>query len=125
MTETIQQTCDILLLEDVRSVRQLLAYVLAEKGWEVVQAASAAEAWSMLHSRGARVLIADNFLGLKDHGHAFAAEAAAQLPGLGVIYISRSARVLMDRELGPRERVLVKPFLPRELTSLVSEVLAA
>ena len=119
--------CDVLILEDDPLVRTTFADILADEGFVVREAGSAAEAWAVLHEpAGARVLLADNDLGAppgEPDGFAMAAEALRLHPALVVIYASGQPDAPGGRALSMREYALPKPFMPGALVALVRQVI--
>ncbi|HEX4171961.1 MAG TPA: response regulator [Acetobacteraceae bacterium] len=119
--------CDVLILEDDLLVRTTFADILADEGFIVREAGSAAEAWAVLHEpAGARVLLADKDLGAppgESDGFAMAAEALRRHPALIVVYASGQPDALGGRALTGREYALPKPFMPQALVALVRQVI--
>ncbi len=93
----------VLLVEDEMLVRMTTADLLADLGYEVVEASSAGEALDRL-AAGADVLIADAALPDME-GTALAAEAVRRVPGLRVIITSGR-----DVAENPAYVVLDKPY---------------
>jgi CheY-like chemotaxis protein len=109
------EPCDVLVLEDEPMTREHLVALLREGGMTVASADSVPVALDVLTASGARVLVADLRLapdarGGGQDGHRLAIAAEQLDPTIGVIFISGDIEALRGRELGPRERVLAKPF---------------
>jgi two-component system cell cycle sensor histidine kinase/response regulator CckA len=110
----------VLLVEDEDIVRHVTEEMLKLSGYEVVSAASAEDALTLL-ALGTRpdVLVSDVLMTGID-GPALAARAREILPGLPVLFISGySAEALGDRT---SETVLTKPFSAAELGVHVEQV---
>jgi CheY-like chemotaxis protein len=116
--------CDMLVVEDDPILRVTLAEALRDEGFEVAEAANGTDALDILHSpRGARVLVTDVYLGSPPDGIEVAAEAMRAHEQLRVIYATGSPQRLRRHILGPKERVLTKPFMPTELVEVASALL--
>lgn len=119
--------CDVLILEDDPLLRMTLADILADEGFAVREAGSAAEAWAVLHEpAGVRVLLADQDLGTppgESDGFAMAAEALRLHPTLVVVYASGQPDTFDGRILTVREYAMPKPFMPHALVALVRRII--
>jgi two-component system cell cycle response regulator CpdR len=120
------QTITVILLEDDRPLRELMAEGLRDAAFTVVETVTGAEALDALRSVAPpHVLVADRALAPGNSGpNGFqVAETARDLyPGLGVIYISGTHLALKHRSLGARERALYKPFALHQLVGLLQEL---
>ncbi|MBV9785337.1 MAG: response regulator [Acidisphaera sp.] len=121
---------DVLVLEDDELFRTTLAGALESAGLRVREATGGREALSLLReSENFEILLADRNLALggDDLGDGFrVAEAAMHLwPSLGVIYMTGDVEALEGRALGPRERMIRKPFVAIELIELVRGLCSA
>ena len=101
---------DVLLVEDDGLTRLIIAGTLADAGLKVATAASAEEAMALAHDPPPAVLITDVDLGEGMGGLALGARAADCWPDVGVLYITGQSVLMDDHVLGPRERLLRKPF---------------
>jgi len=123
---TDRGTETVLVVEDEEAVRRVVAASLAQKGYTVLTAASAAEAEEIFHRRGAEValLITDVILPRRT-GRELHRRLASRRPGLKVLYISGyPGNAVVRRGLvEPGTAFLQKPFTPDLLTRRVREVL--
>lgn len=108
----------VLIVEDEALIRMLLADVLRQEDFDVVEAASADEALSVLRSQpGPDILVTDvRMPGLVD-GLALAAYARRQRPDLKVIITSGHAGA--DGAAGLADAFLAKPY---DLSAIVGSV---
>lgn len=113
----------ILVVEDEMVVRSLIAEVLREQGYGVIEAADGPEGLAVLIGASRLDLVISD-IGLPGLGGREMTEVArAQRPGLKVLLITGHANpptVL----LGPGTALITKPFAMDALTSRVSEMLA-
>src|SRR5512143_931666 len=110
----------VLLVEDDDDSRELMAEVLASAGYEVVTAASGAEAVRLLPGRRVDVVITD--LGLPGMGGREVARASKALaPGVPVVVVTGwTEREDVARARGREvDAVLVKPVDPDGLSAAV------
>lgn len=122
MTETRRR---ILLVEDEFLVRFSLAETLTDAGYEVVEAASAAEALEAIGREAElSLLMTDLQLGGTGDGVAVAAAARERHPGVKVIYMTGRPDALAGVAMAPSDRVVSKPYLPSEITVRVREAFA-
>jgi two-component system cell cycle sensor histidine kinase/response regulator CckA len=117
----------ILLVEDDRGVRGLMAEVLEAGGYSVRAAGGPAEAlaWAEGSSEPVDVLVTDVVMpgmGGRDLAH----RLAGLRPGLRVLFVSGFAADVLTRqgEIGPGRRFLSKPFSGASLLKSVAEALA-
>lgn len=118
----------ILLVDDELAVRRMLVDLLRTRGFRVAEAGDATAAFQLAAAwapAGPRLLITD----LRLPG-ASGLELAGQLrksyPEMGVVFMSGFAEDLMadPAGIGPRCRILEKPFRTTRLIELVSQLLA-
>ena len=107
----------VMLVEDDTVQRGLVADMLRDEGFEVVECATAEAAEFVVESTGAKLqaLITDNKLAGPMSGMELAAHARGRFPELNVVIISgRPAEALPDRTT-----FLRKPFLPSRLLEAI------
>ena len=104
--------CDVLLLEDDDLVRELLVEVLETEGFEVAAFSTAQEALGRIEGLPpCRVLATDIDLGTPEYdGFRVARQARAICANLPVLYLSGRPSNWNDRDFGPCEEFLSKPF---------------
>jgi len=128
---------NLLIVEDDRSLRDLLAEVLREAGHEVQVAANGVEASRLFARHGADLVITDIFMPGMD-GIEIIMELRQQVPSPKIIAISSGGvlrqrvagvesnyDVLDDAKLAGADRILYKPFDLAVLLQTTSELLSA
>ena len=117
----------VLLVEDEPVIREVMAESLADAGYDVVEAASGEEAMRVIRARfhPFRILVTDFHLPGDANGADVAACLRAEYPGLPVVIASGrpdvfkpSWRTKLDYGL------LRKPYVPRELVALISQMIS-
>jgi DNA-binding NtrC family response regulator len=116
----------VLVVEDDRAVREIVAAALAQRGYVVLQAPDAGTAMELARSAGGpiQVLLTDVVMpGMS--GRELAQALAPKHPGLRVLYMSGYADDAAVRHEALEQDVpfLQKPFAPEELVDKVREVL--
>ncbi len=111
----------VLLIDDERSVREVIALMLRRMGFEVLEAAGGEEGIALLRRAGALALIICDLAMPEQGGEAVARAAHAERPGLPVLLTSGCSRSEMERRLAGLEgqRCLAKPFSYGELQEAV------
>jgi len=107
----------ILVAEDEPEVRAMVARTLSQAGFEVREAASAAEAYAIWEKEIERVvlLVADVVMPGGASGRELAERMKRRKPALQVLYVSGYTDEAMREELGSNALFLEKPFTPAEL----------
>jgi CheY-like chemotaxis protein len=109
----------ILVVEDVEDIRIATVDALAQAGYQVLAAASAEIALSLLAEEPAiGVLFTDIVLGRGIDGYELAKRAVALKPQLKVLYTTGYAA--RARETSPAGRLLPKPYRAAQLLREVS-----
>lgn len=110
----------VVFVEDDAIIRALVVEFLQERGYEVVEAATAEDAMRCMAGASAPlVVVTDIDLGAGRSGLEFADWLHACWPELHVIFASARLDRLEDRARDPRESYLAKPFRPCKLIELV------
>ncbi|MEQ1892684.1 MAG: ATP-binding protein [Planctomycetota bacterium] len=105
----------VLVVEDERAVRSVIAGFLQEGGFRVLEAASGREALALLAKTGMRPDLLMTDLVMPDMGGAALAELVVTAhPGLPVIYMTGYSGQKLDKK-APAGRLLEKPFALEEL----------
>lgn len=115
----------VLLVEDDEGIRRLVAAVLRDQGYEVLEAADGVEALQMLQVRkgGCDLLITDVILP-RMKAAVLAQGAKTMVPQIKVLYISGYAGdMLVAHGVDAQAAYLQKPFLPQVLIDKVAELL--
>ena len=114
----------ILIVEDEFLIRLTLSEVLADEGYQVLEAGSGDEAIMILDSKpGIALLLTDIQLPGALDGRALVQRARQQRPALPVIFMT--GRPDARDEAGTRDMFVAKPYLPSEICAAVRKMLAA
>ena len=115
----------VLVVEDEPLLRWNTVAIIEEAGFEVVEAANAIEAISMLEKRlDIRAVFTDVQMPGSMDGLRLAHLISARWPPIGIIATSGRLR-LRDDDLPQGGRYLAKPYATSELTGLLHEVIRA
>jgi CheY-like chemotaxis protein len=115
----------VLVVEDEPLLRWNTVAVIEEAGFEVVEAANAIEAISMLEKRlDIRAVFTDVQMPGSMDGLRLAHLISTRWPPIGIIATSGRLR-LRDDDLPHGGRYLAKPYATSELTGLLHEVIRA
>jgi len=114
----------ILLVEDEFLVRMALIDQLQDAGYEVIEAATAVDAWAALEARpDVRLIFTDIYMPGDTDGLAFAREVRQRLPDIGIIVTSgRSAPE--QSELPAGSAFLGKPYRYQDVERTMAGLLA-
>jgi CheY-like chemotaxis protein len=113
----------ILLVDDDTDVREVTAAILAEQGYEVIEAGSGGSALDVLDREGADVdLMLMDYAMPGMNGSEVAREAHAKRPSLPVLFITGYADFAAFKEVGD-ERIVSKPFSEEDLLAKVHAAL--
>ena len=119
---TIQR---ILVVEDEFLIRLTLAEVLADEGYDVLEAESGDEGAAMLAANpDIAVLLTDIQLPGKLDGRALVEQARKARPDLPVIFMTGRPDAMEPLTPGRREIYVPKPYLPSEICAAVKRMLA-
>lgn len=111
----------VLIVEDEVLIRLMIAEELLQAGFQVVQCATADEAWTVLQSSlGIRLVLTDiRMPGMLD-GLALAERIRLNFPHIKIVIGSGQ---VLDRAAA--DAVLAKPFTPQDLVTCVQQLLTA
>jgi DNA-binding NtrC family response regulator len=117
---------EILVVDDDQPVRAVLARLLRSKGYQVVQAANAHEAMSVLERQGPAAVITDIVMP-GESGIELRRSIARRWPAMPVVLISGySAEAPAEfASRTPLTWFVQKPFRAEQLLALLAEALAA
>lgn len=116
----------LLLVEDDALVRDTVALMLEEEGFEVVVAGDAEEAIRLVRDGlNAPVIVTDVDLGAGPSGADLADVLHLLRPDVRVIFITGRGTPLANRARDEREAILPKPFESAALSGLVRRMTAA
>jgi CheY-like chemotaxis protein len=116
----------VLLVEDLRAVREVLRKILERNGYEVITAKNGAEAMELVATRARPVdLLLTDMVMPGMNGRDLSKELVALYPGLRVIYMSGYTQDAALREEAEAGQVdfLQKPFSATTLVNTTREVL--
>ena len=115
----------ILIVEDEFLIRLTLAEVLADEGYEVLEAESGDAAIGLLEdSPDIAVLLTDIQLPGALDGRALAERARRSRPDLPVIFMTGRPDNFPGEKGAAREVYVAKPYLPSEICTAVKRMLA-
>ena len=115
----------ILVVEDEFLIRLTLSEVLADEGYEVIEAESGDEAMAMLTAGGEiDVLLTDIQLPGSMDGRALVRTVRADRPTLPVIFMTGRPDAMGPSPTGARELFVTKPYLPSEICAALRRLLA-
>ena len=113
----------LLLVEDDPLVRDTVAMMLEEEGYDVVEAADALGALQMVRNGlDAPLIVTDVDLGPGPSGADLADELRRLRPELSIIFITGRMTSLQGRTLHDREAILPKPFESSALSRMVKRM---
>jgi signal transduction histidine kinase len=119
----------LLIVEDEPSVREFAVAVLQPLGYRILQARSGLDALQVWKWHSARIslLLTDMVMPDEMTGPALAERLLAEKPGLAVIFTSGYTQETMGSVFAPAKttRFIHKPYSPRQLSTLVREILDA
>lgn len=118
----------LLVIDDEPTVRMLVAEVLSERGWRVLEAGDGASGLKVLEQPGRiDLLITDVGLPGGMNGRQVADAARVARPGLKVLFITGYAEnaAVRDGLAGTGMEVMTKPFVMAELAARVAEMTEA
>ncbi|MFO0684811.1 MAG: ATP-binding protein [Sandaracinus sp.] len=115
----------ILVVEDEAAVRRSLARTLSGLGYQVVQAADGNDALRIARELPAIDLLLSDVVMPGIDGPEVAAQLRARWPTLRVLFVSGYSddRLARAGALGPRDRLLPKPYTAKTLARAVREVI--
>ncbi len=113
----------LLLVEDDPLVRDTVAMMLEEEGYDVIRAADAQGALQMVRNGlDAPLIVTDVDPGPGPSGADLADEMHRLRPDLSIIFITGRMTSLQGRILDDREAILPKPFGSDSLSRLVKQM---
>ena len=115
----------ILVVEDEELIRVVLAEVLADEGFHVVEAGSGDEAAGLLDGPdGFQAVVTDIHMPGARDGIAVGRHARARDPGVPMVYVTgRLDAMAAAGPLGPGDALLPKPYLPSQVLATLRRLL--
>jgi len=115
----------ILLVDDDTDVREVTAAILAERGYEVIEAGSGGSALDVLDRQGGSVdLMLMDFAMPGMNGSEVAREAHAKRPALPILFLTGYADLAAFRDIGD-DQIVSKPYRDEDLLAKVQAALGA
>jgi CheY-like chemotaxis protein len=115
----------ILLVDDDTDVREVTAAILAERGYEIIEAGSGGSALDVLDREGGEVdLMLMDYAMPGMNGSEVAREAHTKRPSLPILFLTGYADFAAFKDIGD-DRIVSKPFRDEELLAKVRHVLGA
>jgi len=122
MTAGVQRV-RVLLVEDEFLVSDMMAEILALRGFEVHTAANAEEALEHLNGGApCDIMLTDLNLGPGIDGVALAKMVRELRPDVFVVYVSGSVNRLDEFQAVPGSRFVAKPYNPHQLCTMLSQL---
>jgi two-component system cell cycle sensor histidine kinase/response regulator CckA len=113
----------VLVVEDERLVRDLIAEELARRGYRVLAAENGAEALGLARAHGGHIdVVVSDVVMPEMGGPELTRELTTLLPGIRVVYMSGYSELAVTDEIGPWP-LLQKPFNGRALAGKIREVI--
>lgn len=114
----------VLVVEDDRSIRDVIVVSLEEAGYQVIEASSGEEALrSNTMDSGIRALVTDIDLGSTITGWDVAQTAREMSPSLPVVYVTGGNADAWAAKGVPNSILISKPFAPAQIVTAVSQLL--
>ena len=115
--------CDVLVLDDDPLILSTLAEALRDEGFTVEEARTAQDALDRLQTEPLPgILVTDIDLGTVLNGHDVVQRALQVAPDLPVIFITGQLETRQKHQPAQNERVVLKPFMPKTLVTLIREM---
>jgi CheY-like chemotaxis protein len=116
----------ILIVEDEFLIRLTLAEALADEGFEILEASTAAEALALLrHSTDVALLLTDVQLPGGMDGVQLASAARLSAPHLPVIYMTGRPESASRATTSARDAFIAKPYLPSVVCAAARRLISA
>ncbi len=116
----------ILVIDDSRSLRQMVAYILSSSGYQVVEAVDGKDGWEKAQSQVFDMVLTDQYMPKFDGIWLIKAlrnsESYRKVPILLITMESSDEMKAMGKEAGATG-LIVKPFDPQRLIELVKKTI--
>ncbi len=115
----------ILVAEDVRATREVVAFLLSNRGFQVLQAGNGGDALRMAREQHPDLMILDAEMpeksGYQVYRELQSDESCRALPVL--LLVAKSDAIDVTRCVPPAERLVTKPFTAHDLINRIQKVL--
>ena len=117
----------VLVVEDEELIRLILAEVLVDEGYQVVEASTGDEAVGLIDgSDRFHAVVTDIHMPGERDGLAVGRHARRRHPDIPVVYCTGRPDALADAgPLGPRDTLVRKPYVPSQIITLLQSILPA
>ena len=116
-TDLAPRRLKVLFAEDEVLLRLMLCNVLRESGFQVFEAADAAEAIAILRTTPVDVVITDLHMRVVGDGMEFARHVRAHCPGVSLLLAS--ANEPPTSEHSPFDAFFIKPYQPEDIVTWI------
>lgn len=115
----------VLVVEDEELVRLILAEVLADEGYDVVEARTGDEAFGLLDDPdNFHAVVTDIHMPGGRDGLAVGRQARRRNPEIPVVYCTGRPDALAGAgPLGPHDTLVRKPYVPSQIVTLLQSIL--
>lgn len=115
----------VLIVEDEELIRLILAEVLADEGFQVVEASTGDEAVGLIDSPdGFHAVVTDIHMPGQRDGIAVGRYARSRHPEIPVVYCTGRPDALAGAgPLGPHDTLVRKPYVPSQIVTLLQGLL--
>jgi DNA-binding response OmpR family regulator len=115
----------ILVAEDVRATREVVAFLLSNRGFQVLQADNGGDALRMAREERPDLMILDAEMpeksGYQVYRELQSDEACRSLPVL--LLVAKTDAVDVTRGIPPADRLVAKPFTAHDLLNRIQKLL--
>ena len=124
LSETGSTRARVLVVEDEFLIRLTLSEVLADEGYDVLEAETGDAALALLENdMNISVLLTDIQLPGSMDGRALVQHVRQTLPDLPVIYMTGRPDSMTGQTTGAREMYVAKPYLPSDICAAVRRMI--
>ena len=115
----------VLVVEDEELIRLILVEVLADEGFQVVEARTGDEAAGLIDGPdGFHAVVTDIHMPGQRDGLAVGRHARRRHPDIPVVYCTGRPDALTGAgPLGPRDTLVRKPYVPSQIVTLLQSIL--
>ena len=116
----------VLVVDDNKSIRELVSDIVSHLGFNVAQASDGAEAFALFSEHGFDLILTDFQMPVMDGLH-LASRIKNDSPGTPVVLITGSVREGVEKRMEKRsvDRVVYKPFRVEQLLETITAFMGA